>query len=73
MYARIKKVITNHNMWPIFGTNVSLRLQSRCCCYDEGCAQDRTVTTITNVIVFPTYITAIHPIVIQSCSLSVKL
>ena len=28
MYALIKKVITNHNMWPTFGTNVSLRLQS---------------------------------------------
>ena len=28
MYALIQKVITNHNMWPIFGTNVSLRLHS---------------------------------------------
>ena len=28
MYALIKKVITNHNMWSIFSTNVSLRLQS---------------------------------------------
>ena len=28
MYALIKKVTTNHNMWPVFSTNVSLRLQS---------------------------------------------
>ena len=28
MYALIMKVITNHNMWSIFSTNVSLRLQS---------------------------------------------
>ena len=28
MYALIKKVIANHNMWSIFSTNVSLRLQS---------------------------------------------
>ena len=28
MYALIKKVITNHNIWPIFSTNVSLKLQS---------------------------------------------
>ena len=28
MYAVIKRVITNHNMWPIFSTNVSLRVQS---------------------------------------------
>ena len=28
MYALITKVITNHNMWFIFSTNVSLRLQS---------------------------------------------
>ena len=28
MYALIKKVITNYNMWSIFNTNVSLRLQS---------------------------------------------
>ena len=28
MYALIKKVFTNHNMWFIFSTNVSLRLQS---------------------------------------------
>ena len=28
MYALIKKVITNHNLWSIFSTNVSLRLQS---------------------------------------------
>ena len=28
MYALIKKFTTNHNMWPIFSTSVSLRLQS---------------------------------------------
>ena len=28
MYALIKKIIANHNMWSIFSTNVSLRLQS---------------------------------------------
>ena len=28
MCALIKKVITNHNIWSIFSTNVSLRLQS---------------------------------------------
>ena len=28
MYALIKKVITNHNMWSIFSTNVSMRLWS---------------------------------------------
>ena len=27
VYALIKKVITDHHMWPIFSTNVSLRLQ----------------------------------------------
>ena len=28
MHAVIQRVITNHNMWPIFSTNVSLRVQS---------------------------------------------
>ena len=28
MYAVIERVIANHNMWPIFSTNVSLRVQS---------------------------------------------
>ena len=28
MYAVIKGAITNHNMWPIISTNVSLRIQS---------------------------------------------
>ena len=28
MYAVIERVITNHKMWPIFSTNVSLRVQS---------------------------------------------
>ena len=28
MYAVIERGITNHNMWPIFSTNVSLRVQS---------------------------------------------
>ena len=28
MYALIKKSTTNHNMWPIFSANISLRLQS---------------------------------------------